>query len=109
VTKTSHDAHAIGKAGMNKWVADTFDKLDLKRTFGTSDKQAALDALREVWSPLRSGDHFDYGKPVEEPIFPNIAKRASASRELHFKSGQDRRPYNARSCNRFRPPRAASR
>jgi len=94
VTRTSHDPHAIGNAGMTKWVHDTFDKLDLKRTFGTSDKQAALDALRQMWSPMRSGDHFDYGKPVEEPLFPNVAKRASATRELHFKSGKDWRAYN---------------
>ena len=32
VTRTSHDPHAIGNAGMTKWVHDTFDKLDLKRT-----------------------------------------------------------------------------
>ena len=94
VTRTSHDPHAIGNAGMPKWVADTFDKLDLKRTFGTSDRQAALDALRQMWGPMRSGDHFDYGKPVEEPLFPNVAKRASATRELHFKSGKDWRSYN---------------
>jgi hypothetical protein len=94
VTRTSHDPHAIGNAGMTKWVHDTFDKLDLKRTFGTSDKQAALDALRQMWGPMRSGDHFDYGKPVEEPLFPNVAKRASATRELHFKSGADWRAYN---------------
>lgn len=94
VTRTSHDPHAIGNAGMQKWVADTFGKLDLKRTFGTSDRQAALDALRQMWGPMRSGDHFDYGKPVEEPLFPNVAKRASATRELHFKSGKDWRAYN---------------
>ena len=50
--------------------------------------------LRQMWESMRSGDHFDYGKPVEEPIFPNVAKRASASRELHFKSGKDWRDYN---------------
>jgi hypothetical protein len=94
VTRTSHDPHAIGKAGMSKWVNDTFDKLDLKRTFGTADRQAALDALRQMWAPMRSGDHFDYGKPIEEPLFPSVAKKASATRELHFKSGKDWRAYN---------------
>ena len=94
VTRTSHDPHAIGNAGMQKWVTDTFDKLDLKRTFGTSDRQTSLDALRQMWGPMRSGDHFDYGKPVEEPLFPNVARRASATRELHFKSGKDWRAYN---------------
>ena len=67
VTRSSHDADAIARAGMGKWVNDTFDKLDLKRTFGTSDRQASLDALRQMLAPMRSGDHFDYGKPVDEP------------------------------------------
>jgi hypothetical protein len=119
VTRTSHDPHAIGKAGMSKWINDTFDKLDLKRTFGTSDKQAALDALRQMWGPMRSGDHFDYGKPIDEPLYPSVAKRASATRELHFKSGKDWRAYNdqygvsspTRTVvqGRSPPPRAASR
>ena len=94
VTRTSHNPDAIARAGMTKWVHDTFDKLDLKRTFGTSDKQMALDALRQMWGPMRSGDHFDYGKPIEEPLYPNVARKASASRELHFKSGKDWRDYN---------------
>jgi hypothetical protein len=94
VTRTSHNPDAIAKAGMTKWVADSFDRLDLKRTFGTADRQMALDALRQMWGPMRSGDHFDYGKPIEEPLYPNVAKRASANRELHFKSGKDWREYN---------------
>jgi len=94
VTRSSHDSHRINKAGMEKWVGETLGHLDLKRTFGTSDRQAALDALRAMWEPLRTGEHFDYGKPVEEPLYPNVAKRASATRELHFKSGKDWREYN---------------
>jgi hypothetical protein len=94
VTRSSHDPHAIARAGMAKWVNDAFDKLDLKRTFGTTDRQAALDALRQMWAPMRSGDHFDYGKPIDEPLYPSVARRASATRELHFKSGKDWRDYN---------------
>jgi hypothetical protein len=94
ITRSSHDPDKIGKAGMEKWVNRTYDRIDLKRTFGSADKQAALDALRKMWPHLRSGDHFDYGKPIEEPLYPNVAKRASATRELHFKSGKDWREYN---------------
>jgi hypothetical protein len=95
VTRTSHDPDRIAKAGMTKWVNQTIDKLDLKRTFGTSDRQMALDALRAMWAPLRTGDHFDYGKPIEEPLYPNVAKKASAERELHFKDGKSWRDYNS--------------
>ena len=94
ITRTSHDADAIRAAGPEQWVADTIDKLDLRRTFGTADRQRALDALREMWTPLKDGDHFDYGRPLDEPLYPNAAKQASAERELHFKSGKDWREYN---------------
>ncbi len=94
ITRTSHDADAIKSAGAEKWVADTMPRLDLKRTFGTTDKQRAMDALREMWAPMAKGDHYDYGKPLEEPLYPNVAAKASATRELHFKSGKDWRTYN---------------
>lgn len=94
ITRTSHDADAIRAAGAEKWIADTMPLLDLRRTFGTSERQRALDALREMWTPMKDGDHFDYGKPVEEPLYPNTAAQASASRELHFKDGASWRAYN---------------
>jgi hypothetical protein len=94
ITKTSHDADAIRAAGAEKWIADTLPHLDVKRSFGTADRQRALDALREMWVPMKDGNHFDYGKPQDDPIYPNVANTASATRELHFKSGADWRAYN---------------
>ena len=94
ITRTSHDADAIRAAGPDKWIADTLPRLDLKRTFGTTDKQRAADALYKMWTPMKDGDHFDYGRATEEPIFPNAAAKVSAERELHFKSASDWRAYN---------------
>ncbi len=94
ITRTSHDPDSIRSAGPEQWVYDTLPHLDLKRTFGTSDRQRALDALREMWTPMKDGNHFDYGHPIEEPLYPNTGKQASAERELHFKSGADWRAYN---------------
>jgi len=94
ITRSSHDADAIRAAGPEKWVADTMPRLDLRRTFGTADKQHAQDMLRQMWTPLKNGDHFDYGKPIDEPLHPNVGRMASATRELHFKSGKDWRAYN---------------
>ena len=95
ITRTSHDADKIRRAGPEKWVYDTLPKLDLARTFGKAvDRQKALDALRKMWTPLMNGDHFDYGKPIDEPLYPNAANQASAARELHFNNGADWRAYN---------------
>jgi hypothetical protein len=96
ITRSSHDADKIRKAGAEKWINETIPLLDLKRTFGTSDRQAARDALFDMWTPLMSGVHYDYGRPIEEPMFPNTAKKASATRELHFKTGKDWLAYNDR-------------
>jgi hypothetical protein len=94
ITRTSHDPDKIRLAGQEKWIADTIPLLDLPRTFGTRDLQHARDTLRAMWRPMMQGDHFDHGKPIEDPIYPNPAKTASASRELHFNSGTDWRAYN---------------
>jgi hypothetical protein len=95
ITRTSHSADKIAGAGAEKWVADTLPRLDLARTFGTADVERAREALFAMHSAMRLGDHFDYGAPVEEPLFPHTAKAASAERELHFKSGKDWVGYNA--------------
>ncbi len=94
VTRTSHDADKIHRAGPEQWIADTLPRLNLKRTFGTDDRERVRDALFHMWTPMATGDHFDYGRPREEPLYPNTARQASASRELHFKSGADWRAYN---------------
>ena len=94
ITRTSHDADAIRAAGPERWIRDTLPRLDHKRTFGTSDLDRAAESLRQMWTGMKNGNHFDYGKPVDGPLFPNIARKASAERELHFKSGADWRAYN---------------
>ncbi len=94
ITRASHNPDAIRRAGQEKWIADTLPKLDLGRTFGTKDPRRARDALRAMFVPMAQGDHFDYGVPLDEPLYPTPAKTASSSRELHFKSGADWRAYN---------------
>lgn len=94
ITRTSHSPDKIAVAGPEKWISDTLPRLDLGRTFGTSDPQHARDMLFQMFAAMRSGDHFDYGKPVEEPLYPNLARKASAERELHFKDAQNWREYN---------------
>lgn len=94
ITRTSHSADKIGAAGPEKWINEALPHLDLHRTFGTADPQKARDLLFKMHTSMALGDHFDYGKPIEEPLYPNAAKAASAERELHFKSGKDWLAYN---------------
>ncbi|HJT05743.1 MAG TPA: hypothetical protein VJ747_02390, partial [Stellaceae bacterium] len=96
ITRTSHDPDAIRAAGPVKWAADVLPLLDLPRTFGTSDRQRALDALHLMFDPLAKGNHFDFGRPLEEPLYPNLAAKVSAARELHFKNGKAWLDYNAK-------------
>lgn len=94
ITRTSHSADKIGAAGPENWINETLPRLDLRRSFGTSDPQKARDLLFKMHPSMALGDHFDYGKPIDEPLYPNTAKAASAERELHFKSGKDWYDYN---------------
>lgn len=94
ITRTSHSADKIGAAGPEKWIGDTLPLLDLRRTFGTDDPQRARDALFKMHTSMALGDHYDYGRPVDEPLYPHTAKAASSERELHFKSGKEWHAYN---------------
>jgi hypothetical protein len=94
VTHTSHDPDKIRRVGVAAWAAKTLPRLDLKQTFGSADRQRVLDALHAMYDPLVKGDHFDYGRPVDEPLYPSVAAKASAERILHFKSADDWLAYN---------------
>jgi hypothetical protein len=97
ITRTSHDADRIRGpkgTGQEQWVADTLPRLDLARTFGSTDLQRARDALRAMWRPMADGEHYDFGRGEIDPVHPNPARTASAERELHFRSGADWRAYN---------------
>jgi hypothetical protein len=94
ITRTSHDPDRIRRAGVTQWVEDLVDKLDLKRSFGTTDRLRVRDLLTAMYGPMVRGDHFDYGRPIEEPLYPNLAAKASAERELHFKSADAWLDYN---------------
>lgn len=94
ITRTTHDPYKIFKAKQEKWANDTIDLIDLKRTFGTIDRAKAKEALYGMWNSFATGNHFDYGATIEEPVFPSLAKKVSASRELHFKNADAWMEYN---------------
>jgi hypothetical protein len=60
---------------------------------GTKDPVKAKEMLEKMWTPMKNGDHLDYGKDVEEQIWPDVAKKKSAHRELHWKTWDSQQRY----------------
>lgn len=83
-------------ADRNAFVADVLQHADLRRTFGSMPAQEIKDALYEMWVPLKNGDHFDYSSPSSDPIYANVAAKAAAHREIHWKSFEDWKAVNAK-------------
>jgi hypothetical protein len=107
ITKTSHDADLIrtaatpgrGKGGTDAdraaWSDAVMPLLDLRRTFGSDDPVNAKAMLDRIWVDLKNGEHFDISL-LDEPRVGNVARQASASRELHFRDADSWLAYNAR-------------
>src|SRR5437879_1706505 len=83
-----------------KWAADTLQWIDAKRTFGTTED--ADKKLAEMYGGLIDGTHMELQTFSSEPIIPNVARKVSASRELHFKDGESWLAYN-KAYGRFAP------
>lgn len=94
ITRTSHSPYKIHKAGVEQWVADAEREVDRYRFVGGKDPARVRTALRELFTPLVSGDHFDYSKPLEQPIYPNVAAKISAHRAIPFKDADAWLRYN---------------
>jgi len=104
VMKVSWDADKIRKAATPKrfakggaeadriaWVGDVMQHADLGRSFGPLD---AKDVLYTMWESMVRGDHFDYASPSDDPIYPNVAAKAAAHREIIWKSFEDQQAIN---------------
>lgn len=91
ITRTAHDADKIRRAGFDAWSASILPKLDQARTFEGIADQGGM--LRSVYDALSTGVHLSDDGPVglKDPAFTgpgNAAKKASASRTLHFQDAQ---------------------
>jgi hypothetical protein len=93
ITRQSHDAVKIRRAGFEAWRDAILPKLDLARTLdGDTDSEAFLKA---VYQGLASGVHLKAaaeGSGFKGPR--NIAKKVSAERVLHFKDADSWFDYN---------------
>ena len=92
VTRQSHDSYKISRAGYEGWRDFIKPRLDLARTLdGSEDPESFLKA---VYRGLATGVHM---RTVDQGGFrgpPNIAKRDSQERVLHFKDAKSWTQYN---------------
>lgn len=111
VTRTGHDSDLIRTGGRSRegmmnlppaeryrqarqrWIDAVMRYADIGRSFGNLDLS---EVLPELWERFARGDHFEI-QPIDEdtPRYANVAARASAHREIHFKSAADWRAYMA--------------
>lgn len=94
ITRTTHDAGKLWKAGYEAWRSYTMPKLDHDRTFmGVTDVDAFM---RSVWEGLTTGIHGP-SPGLKDPAFSgpgNLAKRLSEERVLHFADADSWLDYN---------------
>jgi hypothetical protein len=97
ITRQSHDALLMRREGKEAWVADIRQRLDFEAMRVTPER--VDDYLSAAYDNLVSGIRLaDDGSPIEQAFRgpSNLAKRASASRELIFKGADEWFDYNAR-------------
>ena len=93
IVRQSHDHYKISRAGYDQWKAGILPRLDMDRTFGSSDPEKVLP---EVYRGLASGVHLKTNDSAPSGFKGpgNLAKRVSVERELHFRSAEDWFDYN---------------
>lgn len=104
VTRQSHDASKLRKAGFESWRDFIIDMLDQERTFASmGDEQTVDNFLRGAYDGLVSGLHkrvqgegeFEFvGKAIGFHGPSALAKKVSQHRVLHFKDADSWLKYN---------------
>lgn len=92
IVRQSHDLFKIQRAGYEAWKAEILPRLDPRTFDGVTDTDGFL---RAAYDGLASGVHLKApGETTGVPKTSSIAKKMSAERVLHFKSGDDWFAYN---------------
>jgi len=97
ITRQSHDAHALIKAGFDKWKQAIGTKLDWDRILADMPDKDPEEFLKAAYNGIVSGQHFKTGtaEPSGFKGPSNLAKKLSQERVLHFKTADDWFNYNA--------------
>jgi hypothetical protein len=93
-----HDYEAMVTGTKGGWVDDSFNKLDLERSFpGVTDEKRIKEILEETYENLITGIHGMNDVPrAGDAIMPtpsNMAKRLGKNRILHFKDSASELAY----------------
>ncbi|KAA0020718.1 hypothetical protein F0A16_02715 [Salinicola corii] len=94
ITRQSHDADKLRRAGFSQWANDILPLLDETTFDGVSDRN---DYLRSAYNGIVSGNHERAGQEVKASGFKgpaNLAKKMSQNRVLHFRDGLAWHGYN---------------
>jgi len=85
ITRQSHDAERIRRAGYEAWKEGAIARFDLPRMLAESGSDAEA-MLKGIYTDLASGNHMhaDRSDPTPFKGPANIAKKVSQSRTIHF-------------------------
>jgi hypothetical protein len=108
-TQMAHDPDKIRKASKpgafrrgfeqadrEVWADFTARRLDLARTFGSTDLADATQRLAQAYGGFVTGDHLQYAIDHEPGTGPDQASALSMSRAFHWKSAEDQYDYMVR-------------
>lgn len=95
ITRQSHDAEKIRRAGYEAWKESAIAQFDLPRMLAESGADAE-NLLRGIYTDLASGNHMhaDRSDPTPFKGPANLAKKVSQSRTIHFKDADAWATYN---------------
>lgn len=99
IAEQTHDLYKIRKVSEDKWISDTYGRLDIDKTFKDIPKVHHKKIMSYLYKTLAAGEQ--YKIPTSDPVLTafkkttNVGEQVSKSRYLHFKSPDDWLDYNA--------------
>lgn len=97
ITRQSHDAEKIRRAGFEAWKAGALRRFDIDRMAADSGAESVDAMLKGIYTDLASGNHMHALADTEPSPFKgpaNLAKKVSESRTIHFKDADSWADYN---------------
>lgn len=108
ITRQAHDREKILGAGFEPWMSDIMPRLDQDKTFGNMGMREKVKMMADIFQDIKDGK---YRSNVEQDVAdqfittsgklsPDLAKKTSQSRSLHFQDGNAFFDYNQKYGNK---------